>query len=544
MSSVEIVAEDQTDVKRRPQIATVAAASLGSVFEWYEFTLYAAMAGILASKFFSGLESSLSFFFALLTFGVGFVVRPLGALVFGRLGDLVGRKKTFLATLLITGLATFTVGALPTYASAGIVAPVLLVTLRVLQGLALGGEYGGAVIYVTEHVQRKRRGLSTSFIQMTGTLGFLLALVSIQIVRAVAGKDAFDAWAWRVPFLIAIVMLGVALRVRLKMQESPVFKKMAAERSLSQAPVRETFGSLRNLKLLAVALIGIGGGTSVVYYNAVTYPLFFLTKTLAVPMGSANFIVGLAALFAIPMIWFAGWLSDKIGRKPVLLAGFVLGLVTTFPVFHQIAAIANPVLTTAQQKIEISVHTDPATCSLMFNPLGNRTFTSPCDIARQNLTALSVNYSRVDTPASSVTEVHLGDHVISANVAAGYDRSRFTNELMAAARQAGFGVPADPGLQDQIKIVGLLLIVLFAMALGYAPVGVAMAEMFPARIRYTAMSFPYHLATGWIGGLLPTFAFAIAVAQGNIFAGLWYTIVWLIVGIVVTGLWYSESKAD
>ncbi|KWF06455.1 hypothetical protein WT55_21455 [Burkholderia pseudomultivorans] len=501
------------------------------------------MAGILANKFFSGLESSLSFFFALLTFGVGFVVRPLGAIVFGRLGDLVGRKKTFLVTLLITGLATFTVGVLPTYASAGIIAPVLLVTMRVLQGLALGGEYGGAVIYVTEHVQRTRRGLSTSFIQMTGTLGFLLALVSIQIVQAVAGKDAFDAWAWRIPFLIAIVMLGIALRVRLRMHESPVFKKMAAERSLSQAPVRETFGSLKNLKLLAVALIGIGGGTSVVYYNAVTYPLFFLTKTLAVPMGTANFIVGLAALFAIPMIWFAGWLSDRIGRKPVLLAGFVLGLLTTFPVFHQIAVIANPALTTAQHKVEISVHTDPATCSLMFNPLGNRTFTSPCDIARQNLTALSVNYSRVDTPASPVTEVHVGDQVISAN-AAGFDHTQFTKDLMAATMQAGFGVSANPGLQDQLKIVGLLMIVLFAMALGYAPVGVAMAEMFPARIRYTAMSFPYHFATGWIGGLLPTFAFAIAVAKGNIFAGLWYTIGWLIVGIVVTGIWYRESRSD
>ncbi|WP_063901343.1 MFS transporter [Burkholderia pseudomultivorans] len=540
---METVAEPQTAVKSRSHIATVAAASLGSVFEWYEFTLYAAMAGILANKFFSGLESSLSFFFALLTFGVGFVVRPLGAIVFGRLGDLVGRKKTFLVTLLITGLATFTVGVLPTYASAGIIAPVLLVTMRVLQGLALGGEYGGAVIYVTEHVQRTRRGLSTSFIQMTGTLGFLLALVSIQIVQAVAGKDAFDAWAWRIPFLIAIVMLGIALRVRLRMHESPVFKKMAAERSLSQAPVRETFGSLKNLKLLAVALIGIGGGTSVVYYNAVTYPLFFLTKTLAVPMGTANFIVGLAALFAIPMIWFAGWLSDRIGRKPVLLAGFVLGLLTTFPVFHQIAVIANPALTTAQHKVEISVHTDPATCSLMFNPLGNRTFTSPCDIARQNLTALSVNYSRVDTPASPVTEVHVGDQVISAN-AAGFDHTQFTKDLMAATMQAGFGVSANPGLQDQLKIVGLLMIVLFAMALGYAPVGVAMAEMFPARIRYTAMSFPYHFATGWIGGLLPTFAFAIAVAKGNIFAGLWYTIGWLIVGIVVTGIWYRESRSD
>ncbi|KXU96459.1 hypothetical protein CR51_22965 [Caballeronia megalochromosomata] len=543
MLPMETVAEPQTAVKSRSQISTIAAASLGSVFEWYEFTLYAAMAGILANKFFSGLDSSLSFFFALLTFGIGFVVRPLGAIVFGRLGDLVGRKKTFLATLVITGLATFTVGILPTYASAGLIAPLLLVTMRVLQGLALGGEYGGAVIYVTEHVQRNRRGFSTSFIQMTGTLGFLLALVSIQIVQAFAGKDAFDEWAWRVPFLIAIIMLGVALRVRMRMHESPVFKKMAQERSLSQAPVKETFGSARNLKLLAVALIGIGGGTSVVYYNAVTYPLFFLTKTLGVAMDVANFIVGTAALFAIPMIWFAGWLSDKIGRKPVLLAGFVLGLVATFPVFHQIAAIANPALTAAQQKTQISIHTDSKTCSFMFNPLGNRTFTSPCDVARQSLTALSVNYSLVNDSSSSATEVRVGDHVIAAHASA-FDRARFGADLTAAVKAVGFGAHATPGFGDQMKIVGLLLIALLAMALGYAPVGVAIAEMFPARIRYTAMSFPYHLSTGWIGGLLPTFAFAIAVAQGNIFAGLWYTIGWLIVGIVVTGLFYHEAKGD
>lgn len=523
---------------------TISGAALGTVFEWYEFTLYAAMAGILASKFFSGLDPSISFFFALLTFGIGFVVRPFGALFFGRLGDRIGRKQTFMITLVIMGAATFCVGLLPTYETAGLVAPVLLVSMRVLQGLALGGEYGGAVIYVTEHVRKNQRGLSTSFIQMTGTLGFLMALASIQTVQAVVGPQAFDAWAWRVPFLISIVMLGISMRIRLNMHESPVFQKMAQERRLSTAPVRETFGSWKNIRLLAIALIGIGGGMSVVYYNAVTYPLFFLTKTLGVPMGSANMIVGLAALCAIPMIWFAGWLSDRIGRKPVMLAGFVLALAATFPIFHRIGAIANPALAAAQASTPVSILADEKSCTFMFNPLGSRKFTTPCDVARQTLTNASANYRLIDSPGSATTEIRIGERTVTVDGTTAFDSTALSKEVTAILKQAGFGVPASPGGMDQVKIAGLLMVLLFAMALGYAPVGVAMAEMFPARIRYTAMSFPYHLSSGWIGGLLPTFAFAIAVAQGNIYAGLWYTIGWLVVGVVITGLFYREPGQE
>jgi len=524
-------------------VRVITAAALGTVFEWYEFTMYAAMAAILAAKFFSGVNPSIGFFFALLTFGVGFVVRPFGAIVFGRLGDRIGRKRTFLITILIMGLATFSVGLLPTYATAGLAAPVLLVILRVLQGLALGGEYGGAVIYVTEHVARNRRGLSTSFIQMTGTLGFLLALVVIQVVRSFADDATFDAWAWRIPFLVTILMLWVSVRVRLQMHESPVFKKMAEERRLSAAPVTETFGSLKNIRLLAIALIGIGGGMSVVYYNAVTYPLFFLTKTLGVPMTTANVIVGCAALCAIPMIWFAGWLSDRLGRKPVMLAGFSLALVATFPVFHQIAAIANPTLTEAQRTTAISIQADPASCSFMFNPLGSRKFTSPCDVARQALTAVSANYELVEH-AGPVTEVRVGERRLVADRSGPFDASDFAKQITAASKESGFGAAGNPAPFDQLRIIALLLVLLLAMALGFAPVGVAMAEMFPARIRYTAMSFPYHFSSGWIGGLLPTFAFAIAVSQGNIFAGLWYTVGWLVVGGVVTGLFYRETIPD
>lgn len=526
------------------QVRTVTAAALGTVFEWYEFTLYAAMAGVLAGKFFSGLDPSIGFLFALLTFGIGFIVRPVGALVFGRLGDRIGRKRTFMITIMIMGLATFAVGLLPSYETAGIVAPVLLITLRILQGLALGGEYGGAVIYVTEHVARNRRGLNTSFIQMTGTLGFLMALLSIQLVQAVVTQAMFDAWAWRIPFLISIVLLAVSIKVRLQMHESPVFKKMAEEKRLSTSPVRETFGSWENVRLMAIALIGIGGGMSVVYYNAVLYPLFFLSRTLSVPMPVANLMTTVAALCSIPMIWFAGWLSDRVGRKPVMLAGFLLGAVATFPVFHQIAELANPALAATQANTAVTIRTDGAGCSFMFNPLGNRSFTAPCDVARQVLSGSSVNYERMDRPGSAATEVQVGDRVITVNGPAGFDQAQFTRDLKDALKQAGFGVPGNPDAAAQVKIIGLLLVLLLAMALGYSPVGVAMAEMFPARIRYTAMSFPYHFSSGWIGGLLPTFAFAIAVAQGNIFAGLWYTVGWLIVGIVITGLFYRERRTD
>ena len=525
------------------QVRTITAAAMGTVFEWYEFTLYAAMASVLAAKFFSGLDPSLSFIFALLTFGVGFVVRPFGAIVFGRLGDLIGRKRTFMITIIIMGLATFAVGLLPIYETAGIAAPIMLVTLRILQGLALGGEYGGAVIYVTEHVQRDRRGLSTSFIQMTGTLGFLMALLSIQAVQALTSQGSFDAWAWRIPFLISIVFLGISIRVRMQMHESPVFQKMAEEKRLSSSPVRETFGSRQNLKLLAIALIGIGGGMWGVYYKTALYPLFFLSRTLSGPVPTAQLLKTGGGFCLLSMIWFAGWLSDRLGRKPVMLAGFILGLVATFPIFHQIAAIANPALAKAQAETTVSIETDPNDCSFMFNPLGNRRFTSPCDVARQVLAASSVNYTRNDHATSRTTDVRVGDRTVTANGAA-FDQAQFTRELRDAVKQAGFGAPGNPSGIDQMKIIGLLLFLLLAMALGYAPVGVAMAEMFPARIRYTAMSFPYHFSSGWIGGLLPTFAFAIAVAQGNIFAGLWYTVGWLIVGIIVTGLFYRERPSD
>lgn len=523
------------------QVRTVTAAALGTVFEWYDFTLYGAMASILAAKFFSGLNPSLGFIFALLTFGVGFVVRPIGAIVFGRLGDLVGRKRTFMITIVIMGGATFGVGLLPVYATAGTLAPVLLISLRILQGLALGGEYGGAVIYVTEHVDRGKRGLSTSFIQMTGSLGLIVALVVIQTVQASTTQASFDTWAWRLPFLLSIILLAASVRIRQRMHESPVFKKMQEEKRLSTSPVRETFGRA-NLRQLAVALFGLGGGMAVIVYNALFYPLFFLTQTLKLPSATANLVTMAATVLCIPLFCLAGWLSDRFGRKPVVLAGFVLAIATTFPIFHGIAHLANPALEAAQASSPVSVQTVPGGCSFMFNPIGNRRFTSPCDVSRQALSAASVTYTTADDPEATETVVHVGNRVIASNDADHFNQAQFTHDLGDALKQAGYGAAANPDGTQQIEIIGLLLLLLFCMTLGYGPVAVAMAEMFPARIRYTAMSFPYHFASGWIGGLLPTFSFAIAAAQGNIFAGLWYAVTWMIIGSVITFLFYHERR--
>lgn len=524
------------------QVRTVAAAALGTVFEWYDFTLYGAMAGILALKFFGGLSPSLSFIFALMTFGIGFVVRPVGAIVFGRLGDLVGRKRTFMITIVIMGAATFGVGLLPAYATVGTLAPVLLISLRVLQGLALGGEYGGAVIYVTEHADRNKRGFSTSFIQMTGTLGLIIALVVIQAVQASTSQASFDAWAWRVPFLLSVILLFASVRIRRRMHESPVFKKMQEEKRLSASPVRETFGSLANLKQLGIALFGLGAAMAVIYYNAILYPLFFLTQTLKLPSATANLVTTAATVLCIPLFWLAGWLSDRFGRKPVLLSGFVLAIATTFPIFHEIAHLANPALEAAQAASPVSVRTAADGCSFMFNPVGNRRFTSPCDVARQVLSAASVNYAKADAPETAETTVQVGDRVITSGNADRFNRAQFTRELGDALKQAGYGSTASPDATRQLEIVGLILVLLFGMTLGYGPVAVAMAEMFPARIRYTAMSFPYHFSSGWIGGLLPTFSFAIAAEQGNIFAGLWYAVTWLIIGTVITALFYRDRR--
>ena len=410
-----------------------------------------------------------------------------------------------------------------------------------MQGLALGGEYGGAVIYVTEHVHRSKRGLSTSFIQMTGSLGLIVALVVIQAVQASTTQISFDTWAWRLPFLLSIILLAASVRIRQRMHESPVFKKMQEEKRLSTSPVRETFGTVANLKQLAVALFGLGSAMAVIVYNALFYPLFFLTQTLKLPSATANLLTMAATVLCIPLFCLAGWLSDRFGRKPVVLTGFVLAIATTFPIFHEIAHLANPALEAAQVSAPVSVQTVPGGCSFMFNPIGSRRFTSPCDVGRQILSAASVTYTTAEVPGATETVVHVGDRTIATAVD-GFDQKQFTHDLGDALKQAGYGAAASPGGMQQIEIIGLLLLLLFCMTLGYGPVAVAMAEMFPARIRYTAMSFPYHFASGWIGGLLPTFSFAIAAAQGNIFAGLWYAVTWMIIGSVITLLFYSERR--
>ncbi len=531
----------------RLRMRTIAAAAAGTVFEWYDFTLYGAMAGVLAAKFFKGVDPSLAFIFALLTFGIGFIVRPLGAIVFGRLGDKIGRKNTFLVTVLIMGLSTFTVGLLPTYEAVGALSPALLIVMRMLQGLALGGEYGGAVTYVAEHANQKKRGLSTSFIQMTGTMGLILSLLVVQGTRLTMSETTFDDWGWRVPFLISLVLVAISMRVRLRMHESPVFKKLKEDKKLSKAPLTEAFGDWENLRRLAIALFGLSAGMTVMYYMAVLYPLFFLTQALKVPAADANFLVTLATIICIPMFWFSGWLSDKIGRKPVILSGFVLAVSLTFPIFHQIAHYANPALESAQANAPVTVSFDPATCSFMFNPTGTRQFTSACDVTRQTLSAASVNYTSDPQPGAPMTVVKIAGQSIDS---AGFDsadpksRAAFAEQIKSALKAAGYPTVADHVVfeQNQTKILLLLLALLFFMCLGYTPVAVSLVEMFPTRIRYTSMSFPFQFASGWIGGLLPTFAFAIAAEYGNIFSGLWYAIGWLVVAIVVTAIFFRETR--
>jgi MFS family permease len=519
----------------------VFASSLGTVFEWYDFYIYGTLAAILAAKFFSGVAPTAAFIFTLLAFAAGFAVRPFGALIFGRLGDLIGRKYTFLITMILMGLGTFCIGLLPTYASIGIAAPILLIACRLVQGLALGGEYGGAAIYVAEHSPKNKRGYYTSWIQTTATLGLFMAILIILGVRSWMGETSFVgdgsfSDGWRIPFLLSAVLLAVSIWIRLKLNESPVFQRMKEEGRASKKPLTEAFGVWSNAKIAIFALLGATAGEAVVWYGGQFYALFFLTQTLKVAAIPAQLMIATALLLGTPFFIVFGALSDKIGRKPIILAGFLLAAVTYFPIFQGITHFANPKLEAALAASPVTVIADPSECSFQFNPVGTSKFTTSCDIAKSALVARSVNYANEAAPKGTVASVKIGDQTVAANT------PDFAKVLGEAIAKHGYPASAASSDINYPMTILLLWILVIYVTLVYAPIAAWLVELFPTRIRYSGLSLPYHIGNGWFGGFLPATVFAIVAATGNIYSGLWYPIVIALMSLVVGLIFLPETK--
>lgn len=530
------------------------ASSLGTVFEWYDFYLYGSLAAIIAKQFFAGTDPNTGFIFALLAFAAGFIVRPFGALVFGRLGDMIGRKYTFLVTILIMGGATFGVGLLPNFASWGIAAPIILVTLRVLQGLALGGEYGGAATYVAEHAPNGKRGAYTAWIQTTATIGLFLSLMVILGTRSAVGEEEFAAWGWRIPFLVSVFLLAISVWIRLSMNESPAFAKMKAEGKTSKAPLTESFGQWKNLKIVILALVGLTAGQAVVWYTGQFYALFFLQQTLKVDGATANMLIAASLVIGTPFFIVFGSLSDKIGRKPIIMAGCLIAAVTYFPIFNALTHYANPALENALKNSPVVVTADPANCQFQFNPTGTKKFTSSCDIAKGVLTSSSVNYTNVEAPAGTVATIKIGNETYTSFDAKltpdgrNFDadskakEAEFKKTIAAAIKAAGYPAKADPAQINKPMVLVLLVILVLYVTMVYGPIAAMLVEMFPTRIRYTSMSLPYHIGNGWFGGLLPTTAFALVAFKGDIYYGLWYPIIIALATFVIGVLFVRETK--
>lgn len=516
----------------REERKIIFASSLGTVFEWYDFFLYGALATVLSKQFFAGVNDTTAFIFALMAFAAGFLVRPFGALVFGRLGDMIGRKYTFLMTIILMGLSTFAVGLLPTYASIGIAAPIMLVLLRMLQGLALGGEYGGAATYVAEHAPPGKRGFNTSWIQSTATLGLLLSLVVVLGCRYLTG-DEFEVWGWRLPFLLSIVLLCISTWIRMSMHESPAFVKMKAEGKSSKSPIRESFGKWENLKIVLIALFGINAGQAVTFYTAQFYVLFFLTQMLKMDPAQANTLLIISVVIGAPFFIFFGWLSDRVGRKPILMMGLLLATVLYFPLFKALSHYANPQIDTASRQSPIVVMADPSTCTFQFDPVGKARFDSPCDKVKTFLVKQGLPYTSEAAAPGTDVQVSVGDQQIK-----GFDEAA----MRAAISAAGYPAKADPSAVNQPMVVLVMVMLTLIATMTYGPLAAVMVELFPTRIRYTSMSLPYHIGNGWFGGFLPTVSFALVVYTGDIFYGLWYPVLITGVSLVVGMLCLKETK--
>ena len=516
----------------REERKIIFASSLGTVFEWYDFFLYGALATVLSKQFFAGVNDTTAFIFALMAFAAGFLVRPFGALVFGRLGDMIGRKYTFLMTIILMGLSTFAVGLLPTYASIGIAAPIMLVVLRMLQGLALGGEYGGAATYVAEHAAPGKRGFNTSWIQSTATLGLLLSLLVVLGCRYLTG-DQFEVWGWRLPFLLSIVLLGISTWIRMSMHESPAFVKMKAEGKTSKSPIRESFGKWENLKIVLIALFGINAGQAVTFYTAQFYVLFFLTQMLKMDPAQANMLLIISVVIGAPFFIFFGWLSDRVGRKPILMLGLLLATVLYFPLFKALSHYANPQIDTASRQSPIVVMADPSTCTFQFDPVGKARFDSPCDKVKTFLVKQGLPYTSQAAAPGTEVQVSVGEQKIS-----GFDEAA----MRAAITDAGYPAKADASSVNQPMVVLIMVMLTLIATMTYGPLAAVMVELFPTRIRYTSMSLPYHIGNGWFGGFLPTVSFALVVYTGDIFYGLWYPVVITGVSLVVGMTCLKETR--
>ncbi|MFN3228292.1 MAG: MFS transporter [Asticcacaulis sp.] len=545
--------EDETVPKHHKATSAekkvIIASSLGTVFEWYDFYLYGLLATYISAQFFSGVNETTGFIFALAAFAAGFAVRPFGALVFGRIGDVVGRKNTFLVTMGLMGISTFIVGILPPYVSIGVAAPVILILLRLLQGLALGGEYGGAATYVAEHAPNNKRGLYTSWIQTTATLGLFAALLVVIGTRTLIGEEAFKAWGWRVPFLVSIILLGVSLWIRMQLAESPVFQKMKDEGKTSKAPLNEAFGKWGNLRWVIIALVGAVAGQAVVWYTGQFYALFFLEKMLRVDGATANILIAISLAIGTFGFVFFGWLSDKVGRKPIILAGCALAALTYFPTFHALTQAANPALAQAQASAPVTVVAHAESCSFQFDPVGKNKFDSKsCDIAKSYLAKGGISYSQVAAPAGTVAQIRIGSETFTApdpNTVSGAERkaaiSAFQDQVKAALAKAGYPQKADDAQINKPMVVAILTYLVLLVTAVYGPIAAMLVELFPSRIRYTAMSLPYHIGNGWFGGFLPTTAFAMVAATGDIYYGLWYPVVVAAITVVAGLLFLPET---
>jgi MFS family permease len=533
----------------RAHRTVIFASSLGTVFEWYDFYLYGSLSAVIAKQFFSGVNDTTAYIFALLAFAAGFFVRPFGALVFGRIGDLVGRKYTFLITIIIMGSSTALVGVLPSYASIGVAAPIILITLRLLQGLALGGEYGGAATYVAEHAPSHRRGFYTSWIQTTATLGLFLSLLVILLCR-IWFTDQFDVWAWRIPFLVSIVLLIVSVYIRLQLKESPAFLDLKNQGKLSKAPLTEAFATWPNLKLVILALLGATAGQAVVWYGGQFYALFFLEKVLQLDSKAANLIIAAGLLIGTPFFVLWGSLSDRIGRKTVVLAGCVLAAITYFPVFKGLTHFGNPGLETAAATNPVVVVADPADCSFQFDPVGKKTFTKSCDVAKSALAKAGIPYTNEDAPAGAVAQLKIGSSVtvdsFAGNTMPKADfkpaSEAFGKKLKAALATAGYPAKADMDKVSYPALIALCAYLVFLVTMVYGPIAAWLVEMFPTRIRYSSMSLPYHIGNGWFGGFLPVTSFAIVSATGGIYNGLWYPVIVASMTAIIGFLFVRETK--